>query len=108
MPKRPENINYLKQLTGILNFVIRIQDYRTSERIMQCFKCQNVGQKAEFFYIKDRSVKSAGAIIRGTVLNILHTQLGVQIAAGNTPQTMRGKKYKKGGAPREPPPSLSQ
>ena len=41
IPKKPDNINTLKQLTGILNFVIRIQDYKSSDRIMQCFKCQN-------------------------------------------------------------------
>ena len=28
VPKRPESINNLKQRTGILNFVIRIQDYK--------------------------------------------------------------------------------
>jgi hypothetical protein len=59
VPKRP-NINNLKQLTGILNFVIRIQDYKSSDRIMQCFKCQNFGHKAEFCHIKDRCVKCAG------------------------------------------------
>ena len=60
IPKKPENINNLKHLTGILNFVIRIQDYKSSDRIMQCFRCQNFGHKAEFCHIKDRCVKCAG------------------------------------------------
>ena len=37
VPKRPESINNLKQLTDILNFVIPILDYKIFERIMQCF-----------------------------------------------------------------------
>ena len=37
--KRPENINNPKLLTGILNFVICVQNYETSKRIMQSFKC---------------------------------------------------------------------
>jgi len=86
----PDNINTLKQLTGILNFVIRIQDYKSSERIMQCFKCQNFGHKAEFCHIKDRCVKCAGQH---------NTRLCTKDAAhparcancgGNTPPTIRG------------------
>ena len=60
VPKRPENINTLKQLTGILKFVIRIQGQKILDRIMQCFKCQTFGHKVEFCHIKDRCVKCAG------------------------------------------------
>ena len=46
--RNEENINLLKSTTGILNFLIKIQDYKSKDRIMQCFRCQEFGQKAEF------------------------------------------------------------
>ena len=60
VPKNPDNIGKLKNLTGILNFVVRVQDYKSSDRIVQCFKRQNFGHKAQFCRIKDRCVKCAG------------------------------------------------
>ena len=60
VPKNPDNIGKLKNLTDILNFVVRIQDYKFSDRIVQCFKCQNFGHKAELCHIRDRCVKCAG------------------------------------------------
>ena len=54
--KKHEDINNLKQLRRILNFVIRIKVYKTSERIMQCFKCQNFDHKVEFSHVKDRYI----------------------------------------------------
>ena len=61
VPKNPDTIGKLKNLTGILNFVVRIQDYKSSDRVVQCFKCQNFCYKAEFCIIKDRCVKCARA-----------------------------------------------
>ena len=59
MPKSTENISKLNVLTGILNFVVQIQDYKSSDRIVRGFKCQNFGHKAEFCHIKDRCVECA-------------------------------------------------
>jgi len=58
--KTEENITLLKKTTGILNFVIKIQDYRATNRVMQCFRCQGFGHKADFCNIKDCCVKCAG------------------------------------------------
>ena len=51
---------YLKMITGILNFVINIKDYRTTNRIMQCFRCQAFDHKAGFCNTGDCCVKCAG------------------------------------------------
>ena len=60
VPKNSDNIAKIKNLTGMLNFVVRIQEYKSSGRVVQCFKCQKFGHKAEFCHIKDRCVKCAG------------------------------------------------
>ena len=89
----PENINNLKQLTGTLNFVIRIQDYKTSECIMQCFKCKNFAIRPNSATSKIVVGSTQGLIIRGIVWKMLHNQLGVQNTAGNTtPGEPRGTK----------------
>ena len=49
-----ENIIKLKILMGILNSLIRIQDYKTTKKIIRCFRCQGFGHKAE------KCVKCAG------------------------------------------------
>ena len=59
-PKIEENIENFKSVTGIMNFLIRIQGYKASERVLKCFRCQNFGHKAEFCFIKERCVKCAG------------------------------------------------
>jgi Arginine methyltransferase-interacting protein, contains RING Zn-finger len=59
--KTEENITKLKATTGILNFLVRIQDYKTAtNKIIQCFRCQNFGHKAEFCNIAEKCVKCAG------------------------------------------------
>ena len=59
--KNKENLNKFKSIIGINNFFkIKIQDYKTTDRIFQCFKCQQFGHKSEFCHIKDRCVKCAG------------------------------------------------
>jgi len=60
LDKTPENLNKFKALKGILNFVIRVDDYRAPKRPIQCFKCQTYGHKAEFCHLKERCVKCAG------------------------------------------------
>ena len=57
--RNEENINPLKKTTGTLNFLIKVQDYKSKERVMQCFRCQEFGHKAEFCNIKDKCVKCA-------------------------------------------------
>jgi hypothetical protein len=44
--KNVGNVNKRKSVTGILNFLIRFQDYKAPDRVMQCFRCQNFGHKA--------------------------------------------------------------
>ena len=47
--KNPENIARLTGLTGILNFVIRIRDFKQKgNQGIQCFRCQGFGHKADF------------------------------------------------------------
>ena len=46
--KTEENITNLKEITGILNIVIKIQDYRPPNKLMQCFHCQRFCRKVEF------------------------------------------------------------
>ena len=89
VPKRPENINTLKQLTGILNFVIRIQDYKTSDRI----KC--AGEHNTRVCTKDAAHPARCA------------NCGGQHSA-NYQGCTEAKNTRNGGAPREPPPSLSK
>ena len=60
VPKSTDNSSKRKGLTGILNFVVHVQDYKSSDRIVKCFKCQNFWHKTEFCHIKDRCVKCAG------------------------------------------------
>ena len=106
--KRPEYINNLKQLTGILNFVIRIQDYKTSERIMQCLKCQNFCDKAEFCHIKNRCVKCAGA---NNTINCMTDMHNLRTSTGNTVNYQgcsETQTYKERRGTQKPPPSLSK
>ena len=59
--KNPENIAKLTGLTGILNFVIRIRDFKQKgNQAIQCFRCQGFGHKADFCNINDKCVKCAG------------------------------------------------
>ena len=58
--KNVDNVNKLKSVIGILNFLIRIQDYKATDIVMQCFRCQNFGHKAEFCHLKYRCVKCTG------------------------------------------------
>ena len=52
-----ENIKKLKQLTGILNFRIRVEDLRVTKKDIQCFRCQRYGHKADFCQLKRKCVK---------------------------------------------------
>ena len=57
---------------------------------MQCFRYLNFGHKAEFSHIQDCFVKCAGIKILDLAQMMLHSQLGMQTAAGNSPPTLRG------------------
>ena len=58
--KAEENIYNLKEVTVMLIFVIKIQDYRIISRIMQCFRFQGFGHKPGFCNIRDCCVNCAG------------------------------------------------
>ena len=60
IPKAQEEINKLKNITGIMNFRTRIEDYRGQSGLQQCFKCQKYGHKANFCFLDARCVKCAG------------------------------------------------
>jgi len=55
--REDENIKKLKQLTGILNFRIRVEDLRVTKKDIQCFRCQRYGHKADFCQLKRKCVK---------------------------------------------------
>ena len=63
-------------------------------------------------FLSGYSLFGQGLIIPELVFKMLHTQLGVQTAAGNTPSIIRGaqkhRNISKGEAPREPPPCLNK
>ena len=84
IPKIEENIENFKSVTVILNFFILIQDYKASERVLQCFRCQNFGHKAEFCFIKEICVKCAGNHNTVNVPRTWNNQLGVKTVQGNT------------------------
>ena len=50
--KAEQNIQNLKKIVVINHFSIRFEDFKASNRLMQCFKCQNFGHKAEFCNLK--------------------------------------------------------
>ena len=58
--KAEQNIQNLKKVVGINHFSIRFEDFKASNRLMQCFKCQSFGHKAEFWNLKQKCVKCAG------------------------------------------------
>ena len=62
--KATENVTKLKSLAVIRNFIIKIQDYKTTDRRVQCFKCQEFAHKAEFCHIKNKCVNCAGRALR--------------------------------------------
>ena len=51
------NIRKIKQLTGILNFRIRIEELKVTKKDIQCFRCQRYGHKADFCQLKRKCVK---------------------------------------------------
>jgi hypothetical protein len=59
--KNPENIARLMGLTGILNFVIRIRNFKQKgDQAIQCFRCQGFGHKSDYCNLKDKCVKCVG------------------------------------------------
>ena len=58
--KTKDNITKLHEIRGIHHFLIKIQDFTSTNKSMQCFRCQNFGHKAEFCNMKDRCVKCDG------------------------------------------------
>ena len=47
----------LKNTKGILNLVIKIQDYKSKERVIKYFMCQECGYQAECCNSKDKCAK---------------------------------------------------
>jgi hypothetical protein len=58
--KAKENIDKLKGIRGIHNFIIKIQDFTSTNKSILCFRCQNVGHKVEFCNMRDRCLKCDG------------------------------------------------
>ena len=60
--KNSENVKCLLGLTEILNFVIRIRDFKQKiNQAIQCFRYQGFGHKADFCHLNDKCVKCEGS-----------------------------------------------
>ena len=106
VPKNADNIAKITNFTGTLNSVVLIQDYKFYDRVVQCFKC--FVHKAEFCHLKDWCVKCAGEHnTRLCTKDAAHTARFAN-CGGNYQNAQRHKDTRKGGAPREPPPSLKK
>ena len=57
--KTHENVEELKIINSILKFVVRIQEYKVTNKLVQCFRCQGFLHLAEYCNIKDKCVKCA-------------------------------------------------
>lgn len=51
----------MKQLTGMFNLTIKVEDYLGSPVPVQCYKCQRFGHKAQGCNIQPKCVKCAGS-----------------------------------------------
>ena len=51
----------IKQLTGMFNLKIKVEDYEGSSTPMQCFRCQRFGHKAQGCNLQPKCVKCAGS-----------------------------------------------
>lgn len=59
IPKKDSEVTKLKSLTGLFNLTIKVEDYKTSTAIIQCFRCQSFGHKAQHCTIIEKCVKCA-------------------------------------------------
>ena len=56
--KNPENIAKILGLTGTLNFVIRVRDFKKKgNQAIQRFCCQGLGHKTDFYNLRGKCVK---------------------------------------------------
>ena len=99
-----ENITNLKQTTGSPNFVIEIQDYIVQQRIMQCFRCQGIGHKAEYCNRRDRCACAREIIHPALTQKMHHCLPSVRTAKGTIQSVTRGahRQRNRGGNLPEP------
>lgn len=61
MHNQPGIHDKMKELTGLFNLRIKIEDYSGSSTPMQCFRCQRFGHKAQWCNLQPKCVKCAGS-----------------------------------------------
>ena len=61
LKKSQDEISKLKSIVGLLNFRVRIEDYRGRSDVQQCYRCQKFGHKANQCSMKPRCAKCANS-----------------------------------------------
>lgn len=57
IPRTPESTEKLKSLTGIHHIRVSIEPYKGNSSLLQCFRCQGLGHKAQFCTLTPKCVK---------------------------------------------------
>lgn len=60
IPRTPEMTQKLKLLTGIEHIKISIESYKSNNSLLQCYRCQGLGHKAQLCTLPPKCVKCGG------------------------------------------------
>ena len=75
--KSTENVNKLKSLTGIKNFIIKIQDYNQRKGLPNALNANSLGIRQDSATLKIVVSSVQAYTTPGTALRMRHTLLGV-------------------------------